>query len=124
FIGQALAGAPLTVAGDGQQTRSVCYVDDLVAGVLAVAGSGLSGPVNVGSPEEMSVLDIAHRIVAACDSASEIRFMDRAVDDPRVRRPDTSLIEAELQWRAKVSFADGIARTVEWFRRVSPVQVA
>ncbi len=124
FIAQALAGAPLTVAGDGQQTRSVCYVDDLVAGVLAVAGSRLSGPVNVGSPEEMSVLDIARRIVAACDSASEIRFVDRAVDDPRVRRPDTSLIEAELQWRAKVSFADGIARTVEWLRRVSPVQVA
>ncbi|MEP6851605.1 MAG: NAD-dependent epimerase/dehydratase family protein [bacterium] len=123
FIGQALAGEPLTVAGDGAQTRSVCYVDDLAAGILAVAASELPGPLNVGSPDEMSVLEIAERVVAACDSRSDIRFIDRPVDDPRVRRPDTTLIETALGWRALVPFDEGIARTVAWFRSRRAVAV-
>jgi dTDP-glucose 4,6-dehydratase len=115
FISQALAGRPVTVAGDGSQTRSVCYVDDTVNGILAVAGSTLAGPVNVGSPDEMPVLEIAQRIIAACDSSSSIEFIELPKDDPLVRRPDTSLIERELGWHAEVSWADGIARTIDWF---------
>ena len=115
FISQALAGKPVTVAGDGSQTRSVCYVDDTVNGILAVAGSDLAGPVNVGSPDELPVLEIARRIIAACGSSSEIRYIPRPTDDPLVRRPDTGLIERELGWRPQVSWADGIARTIDWF---------
>ena len=115
FISQALAGQPVTVAGDGSQTRSVCYVDDTVNGILAVAESELAGPVNVGSPDELPVLEIARRIIAACGSSSEIRYIPRPTDDPLVRRPDTGLIERELGWRPQVSWADGIARTIAWF---------
>jgi dTDP-glucose 4,6-dehydratase len=112
FIDQALAGRPLTVAGDGTQTRSVCFVEDTVTGILAVAASGLAGPVNVGSPDEMPVLELAERIIAACGSASPIEFIPLPEDDPLVRRPDTSLIERELGWRPQVSWPEGIARTI------------
>jgi dTDP-glucose 4,6-dehydratase len=117
FVSQALRGEPVTVAGDGGQTRSVCYVDDLVRGILAVAASGLTGPVNVGNPDEMSVLSLARRIIEATGSSSPIVFVARPQDDPAVRRPDTALIESELGWRPKVGFDDGIARTIDWFRR-------
>jgi dTDP-glucose 4,6-dehydratase len=116
FIVQALAGAPLTVAGDGSQTRSVCYVDDTVRGILAVADSTLCGPVNVGSPDESSVLDIAERIRAVCGSSSPIEFVARPVDDPAVRRPDTTLIERELGWKPEIGWDDGIARTIAAMR--------
>jgi len=112
FIGQALAGQPLTVAGTGSQTRSVCFVDDTVRGVLAVAASDLAGPVNVGSPDEMTILRIAEEIVAVTGSDSPIRFVELPVDDPLVRRPDTTLIERELGWRPGVSWSEGIRRTV------------
>ncbi|HEY0165552.1 MAG TPA: NAD-dependent epimerase/dehydratase family protein [Jatrophihabitans sp.] len=112
FIQQALAGQPLTVAGDGSQTRSVCFVDDTVRGVLAVAASDLAGPVNVGSPDEMTILRIAEQIVAVTGSASAIRFVELPVDDPLVRRPDTTLIERELGWRPRVSWDEGIRRTI------------
>jgi dTDP-glucose 4,6-dehydratase len=96
FASQALAGEPLTVAGDGSQTRSVCYVDDLVDGVLALAASGHPGPVNIGNPTELSVRQIAEDVLAATGSASPIEYVERPVDDPQVRRPDTSL--AERYW--------------------------
>jgi dTDP-glucose 4,6-dehydratase len=115
FIDQAMRGVPLTVTGDGRQTRSVCYVDDTVRGILAVAGSELTGPVNVGNPDEMEVREIAERVIAATGSRSEIRYVAAVVDDPKVRRPDTTLIEAELGWRPEVTWDDGIARTVAWF---------
>jgi dTDP-glucose 4,6-dehydratase len=116
FIRQALGGHPLTVAGDGRQTRSVCYVDDTVRGVLAVAESALCGPVNVGAPDEMSVLELARRIRRACGSTASIEFVERPVDDPGVRRPDTTLIERELGWRPRVGWDEGIARTIAAFR--------
>lgn len=112
FIQQALAGQPLTVAGDGSQTRSVCFVDDTVRAILAVAASHLAGPVNVGSPDEMTILRIAEQIVAVTGSRSEIRFIELPVDDPLVRRPDTTLIERELGWRPRVSWDEGIRRTI------------
>jgi len=118
FIRQALLGQPLTVAGDGSQTRSVCYVDDLVKGVVAFAKSDHAGPVNIGNPDEMSVRRIAEDVVAATGSDSEIKYVDLPVDDPKVRRPDTTRARALLGWEPEVSWADGLASTVEWFRQV------
>lgn len=115
FIRQGLAGEPLTVAGDGSQTRSVCYVDDLVAGILALAHSGLAGPVNIGNPEERTVLEIAEAVVAATGGRSRIDFVARPVDDPEVRRPDTTRARTELGWQPRVAWEDGLERTVDWF---------
>ncbi|WP_425551064.1 UDP-glucuronic acid decarboxylase family protein [Actinoallomurus oryzae] len=115
FIRQALRNEPLTVAGDGSQTRSICYVDDTVSGILALAASGHPGPMNIGNPEEMSVLDLATRIRALAGSSSEIEFIERPVDDPRVRRPNCTLAERELGWHPRVNPDDGLARTIKWF---------
>jgi dTDP-glucose 4,6-dehydratase len=115
FIRQALAGEPITVAGDGSQTRSVCYVDDLVRGILALADSGHVGPMNIGNPRELTVRRIAEDVVAATGSSSPIELIERPVDDPEVRKPDTSLAERELGWRPEVAWEDGLARTVDWF---------
>ena len=116
FIRQALAGEPLTVAGDGAQTRSVCYVSDLVRGILALADSGHSGPMNIGNPHELSVLQIARDVIAATGSTSGLEFVERPVDDPMVRRPDTTLATEVLGWAPEVPWAEGLERTVEWFR--------
>jgi dTDP-glucose 4,6-dehydratase len=116
FISQALAGEPLTVSGDGRQTRSVCYVDDTARGVLAVAASSLAGPVNVGNPDEMTVREIAERVRAAAGSSAPVELIPAVVDDPQVRRPDTTLIESELGWRPRVTWEDGLTRTLDWFR--------
>jgi dTDP-glucose 4,6-dehydratase len=115
FVRQALAGEPLTVAGDGSQTRSVCYVDDLVAGVLALAASGHPGPVNIGNPHELTVLQIARDVLAATGSRSTITHVERPVDDPQVRRPDTTLARRLLGWEPEVAWEAGLARTVGWF---------
>jgi len=115
FIRQALAGEPLTVAGDGSQTRSVGYVDDLVRGVLALAASGHPGPVNIGNPSERTVLQLAQDVLAATGSASPIEFVDRPVDDPTVRRPDATLARELLGWAPAVDWPEGLARTVAWF---------
>jgi dTDP-glucose 4,6-dehydratase len=116
FIRQALAGEPLTVAGDGAQTRSVCYVSDLVRGILALADSGHSGPMNIGNPHELSVLQIARDVIAATGSSSGLEFVERPVDDPMVRRPDTTLATEVLGWAPEVPWTEGLERTVEWFR--------
>lgn len=116
FIRQALRGEPLTVAGDGSQTRSVCYVEDLVEGLLRLLHSDLPGPVNIGNPHELSMLALAEQIVALTGSSSEIAFIPRPTDDPTVRQPDITLARAELGWEPKVSLEDGLTRTIEWFR--------
>ncbi|MFG1810093.1 NAD-dependent epimerase/dehydratase family protein [Streptomyces sp. NPDC049040] len=118
FITQALAGEPLTVAGDGSQTRSICYVDDTVSGILAAATSGHPGPVNLGNPVELSILDLAHRIRDLCGSASPVAFVDRPVDDPGLRRPDISLAQSALGWQPVVDFEKGLAMTIDWFSRL------
>ena len=115
FIGQALTGRPVTVAGDGSQTRSICYVDDTVRGILAMAFAGHTGPVNIGNPDELSMLRLAEWIVELTGSDSPIEFIDLPVDDPKVRRPDTTRAEELLDWRPTVSSAEGLRRTVEWF---------
>jgi dTDP-glucose 4,6-dehydratase len=118
FIGQALTGRPLTVAGDGSQTRSIAYVDDTVRGILALASSSHAGPVNIGNPDELSMLRLAQWIVELTGSTSPIEFIDLPVDDPKVRRPDTTRAEALLGWRPEVSSEEGLRRTVAWFASV------
>jgi len=120
FIRQALAGEPLTVAGDGSQTRSVCYVSDLVEGLIRLLRSGHPGPVNIGNPVELSVLDIARLVREVTGSDSEITFIDRPQDDPLVRRPDITLARDVLGWEPQVEIADGLATTVQWFREQVP----
>jgi dTDP-glucose 4,6-dehydratase len=117
FVRQALAGEPLTVTGDGRQTRSLCHVDDTVRGVLAMAASDLLGPVNIGNPDEITMHDLAHRIIALSGSRSRITFIERPTDDPAVRCPDITLARGKLQWEPRVSAGEGLARTIEWYRR-------
>jgi dTDP-glucose 4,6-dehydratase len=123
FIRQALMGEPLTVAGDGSQTRSVCYVDDTVRGILALAMSEHSGPMNIGNPDEMSILELAQRIGALTGSSSRIEFIDLPVDDPRVRRPDTRLAQELLGWAPVVDTDEGLQRTIAWFKTQLDVTV-
>jgi dTDP-glucose 4,6-dehydratase len=116
FIRQALTGEPLTIAGDGTQTRSVCYVDDLVEGLLRLLHSDLAGPVNLGNPAELSVLALAQRIRTLCASSSNLRFVERPEDDPSARQPDISLARDALGWEPKIDLDDGFMRTVASFR--------
>lgn len=115
FIHAALRDAPLPLHGDGSQTRSLCYVDDLIRGILAVAESDMAGPVNVGNPHEQSLKEIAELIIDLADSSSTIEYQPRPVDDPQRRRPDLSLIAERLGWQPKVDARDGLARTVKWY---------
>jgi dTDP-glucose 4,6-dehydratase len=115
FIAQALRGEGITVAGDGSQTRSCCYVDDLVDGILRLLWSDLPGPVNIGNPHEMSILDTARLVRDLCGSDAPIRFIPRPVDDPTVRQPDIALARERLGWEPKVDVRDGLARTIAWF---------
>ncbi len=122
FIRQALAGEALTVAGDGTQTRSVCYVDDLVEGLVRLLHSDLPGPVNLGNPHELSMLELASWIRDITGGPSGLAFIDRPEDDPRVRRPDITLARAALGWEPRVGIETGLRRTVEWFRDCAGVQ--
>src|SRR3954452_9778533 len=114
FCRQAMAGEPVTVAGDGSQTRSVCYVDDTVRGILAMAASREPGPVNLGNPDERTVREIAEDVIAAVGSDSPIVLVGRPADDPAGRRPDISRARALLGWEPTVDWADGLRRTVQW----------
>jgi dTDP-glucose 4,6-dehydratase len=116
FIRQGLRGQPLTVSGDGTQTRSVCYVDDLVDGILLLLRSDHAGPVNLGNPHELSMLDLAQRIRDLTGSTSDIAFIPRPEDDPSVRQPDITLAAEQLGWQPRVALDEGLARTIAWFR--------
>jgi dTDP-glucose 4,6-dehydratase len=115
FACRALRGEPLEVAGDGSQTRSLCYVSDTVAGILAVAASNLAGPVNIGSPEEATVLQIAERIIALARSRSAITHVSRPGDDPMTRCPDIGLARSALGWEPRVPWSVGLTKTLNWF---------
>jgi dTDP-glucose 4,6-dehydratase len=115
FIRQGLAGEPVTVAGDGSQTRSVCHVDDTVTGILRLTTAAHPGPVNIGNEDERSVLAIARDVIAATGNRSTVQFVDRPVDDPGVRRPDTTLARKLLGWQPQVPWRDGLGSTVGWF---------
>jgi dTDP-glucose 4,6-dehydratase len=116
FITQALRGEPVTVAGDGSQTRSVCYVDDMVDGLLALLFSDRHQPVNIGNAGELSVRALAELIVDLVGSDSGIVTIARPQDDPTVRQPDITLAKSLLGWEPSVGLEDGLARTIEWFR--------
>jgi dTDP-glucose 4,6-dehydratase len=116
FVRQALAGEPLTVTGDGLQTRSLAYVDDTVRGILAMAASDLRGPVNLGNPAEITMLELARTVISLAGSRSAVGFIDRPTDDPAVRCPDITLARGKLQWEPRVDAVEGLARTIAWFR--------
>jgi len=116
FIQQALLGEPMTVFGDGGQTRSFCYVTDLVEGIYRLLESDLHEPCNIGNPTEMTVLQFAQRIKAAVGSSSEIVFQKLPVDDPKTRQPDITLARTRLGWEPKVPLDEGLARTIDYFR--------
>lgn len=117
FVRQALAGEPVTVSGDGEQTRSICYVDDLVAAILAMLlETHDPGPVNIGNPHEISMRDLAQWIIELAGSSSTLEFIERPTDDPSVRRPDTTKAQRLLGWSPQVPVETGLQRTIEWFR--------
>jgi dTDP-glucose 4,6-dehydratase len=116
LICQALAGEPLTVFGDGSQTRSFCYVSDLIDGIYRLLMSDVVEPVNIGNPAELSVLDFAKTIRKLTGTPSEIAFKPLPVDDPKVRQPDIAKARAKLGWEPRVPLEDGLAKTIEYFR--------
>jgi dTDP-glucose 4,6-dehydratase len=116
FVWQAIRNEPITVQGDGSQTRSLCYVEDLIEGLWRLAESGHVGPMNVGNPHEVTVLELAERVRSLATSRSEIVFIARAEDDPERRRPDIALARSVLGWEPRVSLEDGLADTVAWGR--------
>ncbi len=120
FIKQALAGAPLTVFGSGAQTRSFCYVSDLVRGIIALAASGTHDPVNLGNPREMTVNEFARKILELTGSRSGIEYHPLPEDDPRTRQPDIARARALLHWEPEVALEQGLALTLDYFRRRPP----
>src|SRR5881398_2618690 len=117
FIGQALNGQPLTVFGDGSQTRSFCYVSDLIDGIFKLAMSDFHEPVNLGNPREMTIKQFADEIVRITEAKSAIEYKPLPIDDPRVRQPDISRAKTVLGWEPRVDFDEGIKATIEYFRQ-------
>ncbi len=116
FMSQALLGQDVTVFGDGSQTRSVCYVTDLVDGIFRLLMSDITTPVNIGNPDEVTMLDLAREIVALTQSSSNIVHMDLPQDDPKVRQPDITVARERLGWQPTVQRAEGLANTLTYFR--------
>ena len=117
FLCQAIRNEAITVFGDGSQTRSFCYVDDLIEGIWRLLNGAETGPMNIGNPEEMSLLEMARTIVRITGSSSEIVFRGLPPDDPKVRRPDISLARRALGWSPQVPVEEGLRRTADWFRK-------
>jgi len=120
FIVQALRGEDITVYGDGSQTRSFCYVDDLIEGLIRMMNSpdGFTGPVNIGTPAEFTIIELAKTLIGMTGSASRIVFRELPSDDPARRRPDIALAREKLGWEPRVPLAEGLQRTITYFRRV------
>lgn len=116
FIGQALTGQPLTIFGDGSQTRSFCYVSDLVDGIFRLSQSDTHEPVNIGNPGEMTIKQFAEHIIRITGTTSQMEFKPLPVDDPKVRQPDIGRAKRVLGWEPKVSFDEGIRETIEYFK--------
>jgi dTDP-glucose 4,6-dehydratase len=119
FVRQALANEPLTVFGDGSQTRSFCYVDDLIRGLIALAESGEHLPVNIGNPAEYTLLELAQKVVEATGTQSEIVFEALPVDDPKVRQPDITRAQQLLGWEPEIGLEDGLRRMLQATTRES-----
>lgn len=117
FMTQAILGKPITVYGDGTQTRSLCYVSDLVEGIYKLLLSNINEPVNIGNPHEVTLLDLAKKIKEITKSKSKIVFKPLPVDDPKVRRPDITIANTKLKWEPKVSLEEGLKKTLEYFKK-------
>lgn len=117
FISQALAGKPLTVYGDGAQTRSFCYVSDLVDGLVRIGDSDITDPVNCGNPDEVSIIQLAREVIELTGSNSEITFRPLPQDDPHRRCPDITRARTLLGWQPRVPRREGLRRTIDWFRQ-------
>jgi dTDP-glucose 4,6-dehydratase len=124
FLKQALSNRSLTVFGDGGQTRSFCYVDDLIRGLIALAESDVHDPVNLGNPDEMSLLEMAKLVIELTGASSEIVYEALPEDDPQVRQPDITRARDLLDWEPEVELRDGLARTIDHYRRAHGVPVA
>jgi dTDP-glucose 4,6-dehydratase len=118
LIGQALTGEPMTVFGDGSQTRSFCYVSDLIEGIYRLLQSDLGEPCNIGNPAELSVLEFARTIRDLTGTKSEIVFRPLPVDDPKVRQPDITKAKTLLGWEPRVRLEEGLRRTIDYFRTI------
>jgi len=116
FIPQALKNEPLTVFGDGSQTRSFCYVSDLVDGIYRLLISDINEPVNIGNPHEMTVKEMAETVIRLTSSKSKIVYKELPVDDPKIRQPDITRAKKLLGWKPKVSLEEGLKKTIEWFK--------
>lgn len=116
FISQALRDEEITIFGDGEQTRSICFVSDLVRGIYALMQAEYHEPVNVGNPSEMSMLELADRIIKISESKSELKFLPPMKDDPKIRQPDISLARDLLGWEPEIAPDEGLRRTIEWFQ--------
>jgi dTDP-glucose 4,6-dehydratase len=116
FIGQALRGEPLTIFGDGSQTRSFCYCSDLIDGIFKLSQSDFHEPVNIGNPREMTIKQFAEEIIRITGTAAQIEYRPLPVDDPKVRQPDITRAKNVLQWEPRVDFDEGIRKTIDYFR--------
>jgi UDP-glucuronate decarboxylase len=119
FIMQALAGEPITIYGEGSQTRSFCYVDDLIAGLMSLMETGpeVTGPINIGNPVEFTVRQLAEKVIELTGSGSKIIQEPLPQDDPQQRQPDISKAKRDLNWQPSVPLEEGLVRTIEYFRR-------
>jgi dTDP-glucose 4,6-dehydratase len=116
FIGQALSAEPLTIFGDGSQTRSFCYCSDLIDGIFKLSQSDFHEPVNIGNPREMTIKQFAEEIIRITEASSEIEYRPLPVDDPKVRQPDITRARTVLGWEPRVDFDQGIRQTIDYFR--------
>lgn len=118
LVRQALLGESLTVHGDGKQTRSFCFVSDMVEGIIAMMESSETGPINIGNPDEYTINDLASKIISMTGSSSKIKYVVRPKDDPKKRKPDITLAKKKLGWEPKVGLTEGLTKTIAYFRQV------
>ena len=116
LIVQALAGSPLTIYGDGFQTRSFCFVSDLIDGIRKLASSDASGPINIGNPVEFTVLELAQMVKQITATSSSIEYLDLPADDPMQRCPEIALARSVLNWEPRIGLEDGLRQTIQWFK--------
>jgi dTDP-glucose 4,6-dehydratase len=117
FIEQSIHNRPITVFGDGSQTRSFCYISDMIEGIYNLMNSKINTPVNLGNPDELAIIDLAKKIRELAGSASKLEFKELPVDDPKARQPDISLAKKTLDWQPTVKLEDGLRKTVDWLRK-------
>ena len=120
IIAQSIKNQDVTIHGDGMQTRSFCYVDDLIDIILKIMTSkkGITGPFNVGNPSEFKIIDIAKKIIDLTNSKSTIKYLDLPEDDPKQRKPDISLVKETFNWNPKIETEEGLKRTIDYFRKI------